>query len=150
MSLAEIAIPLAVFALGNVAGTLLGGQIADRVRDRLMTFAAAMALSGVAALFLFMWHPGPAVSVALGFVYVLLNALGRPSFMAALAAVPEDVRGTVLGLNGTSASIGWIGAAGLGAAMIGWAGFDGFGPLAAALALLGAVGALLSRRTAAS
>ena len=150
MSLAEIAIPLAVFALGNVAGTLLGGQIADRVRDRLMTFAAAMALSGVAALFLFMWHPGPAVSVALGFVYVLLNALGRPSFMAALAAVPEEVRGTVLGLNGTSASLGWIGAAALGAAMISWGGFDGFGPLAAALALLGAIGALLSKRTAAA
>ena len=150
LSLAELAIPLAVFALGNVAGTILGGQIADRVRDRLMTFAVAMGLSAIAALFLFMWHPGPAVSVALGFVYVLLNALGRPSFMAALAAVPEDVRGTVLGLNGTSASIGWIGAAGLGAAMIGWAGFDGFGPLAATLALLGAIGALLSRRTSLS
>ena len=150
LSLAEIAIPLAVFALGNVGGTILGGQLADRVRDRLMTFAVAMALSGVAALFLFIWHPGPATSVALGFVYVLLNALGRPSFMAALAAVPEEVRGTVLGLNGTSASLGWIGAAALGAAMISWGGFDGFGPLAAALALLGAIGALLSKRTAAA
>ncbi len=150
LSLADLAIPLAVFALGNVAGTILGGQLADRLRDRLMTFAVAMALSGIAALVLFMWHPGPAASVALGFVYVLLNALGRPSFMAALAAVPEDVRGTVLGLNGTSASVGWIGAAGLGAAMIGWVGFEGFGPLAATLALLGAIGALISRRTAAS
>jgi MFS transporter, DHA1 family, inner membrane transport protein len=146
MSLAEIAIPLAVFALGNVAGTILGGQIADRVRDRLMTFAVAMALSGIAALVLFLWHPGPAISVALGFVYVLLNALGRPSFMAALATVPESVRGTVFGLNGTSASVGWIGAAGLGAAMIGSVGFEGFGPLGAALALLGAAGALWCRR----
>jgi predicted MFS family arabinose efflux permease len=146
LSLIEVAIPLAVFAIGNVAGTLLGGQLADRVRDRLLTFAVAMALSAVAALVLFLWHPSPEVSVALGFVYVLLNALGRPSYMAALAAVPEDVRGTVLGLNGTSASIGWIGAAALGAAMIGWAGFEGFGPLAALLALAGTTGALLSRR----
>lgn len=150
MSLAEIAIPLAVFALGNVAGTILGGQLADRLRDRLVTFAVAMALSGIAALVLFMWHPGPAISVALGFVYVLLNALGRPSFMAALAAVPESVRGTVLGLNGTSASVGWIGAAGLGAAMIGSGGFEGFGPLGAALALLGAAGALWCRRNTAA
>jgi DHA1 family inner membrane transport protein len=97
-----------------------------------------------------MWHPGPAVSVALGYTYVLLNALGRPSFMAALAAVPEAVRGTVLGLNGTSASIGWIGAAGLGAAMIGSGGFEGFGPLGAALALLGAAGALWCRRNTAA
>lgn len=146
MGLLELAIPLAVFALGNVAGTVLGGQLADRVGDRLLTFAIAMALSGGAALLLFMWHPGPVVSVAVGFVYVLLNALGRPSFMAALAAVPEDVRGTVMGLNGTSASVGWIGAAALGAAMIGSVGFEGFGPLAAVLALLGAAGALLSRR----
>ena len=146
MSLLELAIPLAVFALGNVAGTVLGGQLADRLRDRLLTFAVAMALSGAAALVLFLWHPGPVVSVAVGFVYVLLNAIGRPSFMAALAAVPEDVRGTVMGLNGTSASVGWIGAAALGAAMIGSVGFEGFGPLAAALALLGALGALMSRR----
>ena len=103
-----------MFALGNVAGTILGGQLADRLRDRLLTFAVAMALSGAAALVLFLWHPSLAISVALGFVYVLLNALGRPSYMAALAAVPEDVRGTVLGLNGTSASVGWIGAAGAG------------------------------------
>ncbi|MBL0898649.1 MAG: MFS transporter [Reyranella sp.] len=147
MSLLELALPLAVFALGNVAGTVLGGQLADRLRDRLLTFAAAMALSAVAALVLFLWHPGPVVSVAVGFVYVLLNALGRPSFMAALAAVPADVRGTVMGLNGTSASVGWIGAAALGAAMIGSVGFEGFGPLAAVLALLGALGALMSRKS---
>jgi len=146
MSLIELAIPLAVFALGNIAGTILGGQLADRLRDRLLTFAVAMALSAVAALVLFTWHPDPAVTVAVGFVYVLLNALGRPSYMASLASVPEDVRGTVLGLNGTSASVGWIGAAALGAVMIGWGGFEGFGPLIALLALLGAAGALASRR----
>jgi predicted MFS family arabinose efflux permease len=146
LSLVETAIPLAVFAMGNVAGTILGGQLADRVRDRLLTFAVAMALSAGAAIALFMWHPSVAISVALGFVYVLLNALGRPSYMAALAAVPEDVRGTVLGLNGATASVGWIGAAALGAVMIGWVGFEGFGPLAAALALVATGGALLGRR----
>jgi MFS transporter, DHA1 family, inner membrane transport protein len=146
LSLVETAIPLAVFAMGNVAGTILGGQLADRVRDRLLTFAVAMALSAGAAIALFMWHPSVAISVALGFFYVLLNALGRPSYMAALAAVPEDVRGTVLGLNGATASVGWIGAAALGAVMIGWVGFEGFGPLAAALALVATGGALLGRR----
>ncbi|MEA2853772.1 MAG: transporter, family, inner rane transport protein, partial [Rhodospirillaceae bacterium] len=146
LSLVATAIPLAVFALGNIAGTVLGGQLADRLRDRMLTFALAMALSGGAALALFLWHPRAEISVALGFVYVLLNALGRPSYMASLAAVPEDVRGTVLGLNGTSASVGWIGAAALGAVMIGWVGFEGFGPLAASLAFAATAGALLSRR----
>lgn len=148
LSLAATAVPLVVFALGNVLGTILGGQLADRLRDRLLTFAVAMALSGLAALALFMWHPSPAVSAALGFVYVMLNALGRPSYMASLASVPEQVRGTVLGLNGTSSSLGWICAAGLGAVMISTVGFEGFGPLAAALALLGTIGALFCRRLA--
>jgi DHA1 family inner membrane transport protein len=150
LSLAATAIPLAVFALGNVLGTILGGQLADRLHDRLRTFAFTMALSGVAALGLFMWHPAPAISVALGFVYVMLNALGRPSYMAALASGPEQMRGTVLGLNGTSASLGWIGAAGLGAAMISTVGFEGFGPLGAVLGLAGTGGALLCRRLASS
>jgi DHA1 family inner membrane transport protein len=146
LSLVETAIPLAVFALGNVGGTILGGQLADRLRDRLRVFAVAIALSGGVALVLFLWHPSPAVSVALGFLYVMLNAIGRPSYMTSLAAVPDEVRGTVLGLNGSSASVGWIGAAALGAGMIGTVGFEGFGPLAAVLSLAGSAGALLSRR----
>ncbi len=146
LSLAALAAPLAIFALGNVLGTVLGGHLADRRRDRLGNFAITLLLSAVAALALFLWHPAPWVSVALGFVYVLFNALGRPSFMAALASVPEQVRGTVLGLNGAAASVGWIAAAALGAVMIASLGFEGFGPLAALLAVLGAGGALLCRK----
>jgi len=135
LTLAELALPLAVFASGNILGTGIGGQLADRLRNRLRTFAVAMALSGGAAIVLFGWHPGLVTSVALAFVYVLLNALGRPSLMAALAEVPEQIRGTVMGLNGTSASIGWIGAAALGGWMYAGFGFEGFGPLTAILAL---------------
>ena len=145
-TLAGLALPLAIVALGNIAGTVLGGQLADRLRDRLLTFAVAMALSAGAALALFLWHPAPWISVGLGVVYSLLNALGRPSYMAALANVPEEVRGTVLGLNGATASVGWIGAAALGALMISTVGFEGFGPLAALLGLLGAAGAMISRK----
>ncbi len=147
LSLVELALPLAVFAIGNVVGTVVGGYLADRRRDRLMTFAVAMVATGVAALVLFLWHPDPVTSVALGFVYVMLNALGRPSLMASLAAVPESVRGTVMGLNGAAASVGWVGAAALGGAIIGAGSFDGFGPFGAVLALLGALGALWCRRT---
>ncbi len=146
LSLAGVAVPLAIVALGNIAGTVLGGQLADRLRDRLRTFAIAMALSGVSALALFLWHPEPWISVALGFLYTLLNALGRQSYMAALANVPNEVRGTILGLNGATASVGWVGAAALGAVMIGTVGFEGFGPLALLLGVLGAWGAMVNRR----
>ena len=114
LSLGQVALPLALFALGNIVGTIIGGQLADRLRDRMLTFAAAMAASGLVALALFGWQAGLVPTVALGFLYVFVNAIARPSLMAAMANVPDEVRGTVLGLNVTSASFGWLGAASLG------------------------------------
>lgn len=74
---------------------------------------------------------------------MLINALARPSLMASLASVPEEVRGTVLGFNVTSASFGWLGAAALGGWMLAQEGFWGFGPLACGIGLLGAALALI-------
>jgi MFS transporter, DHA1 family, inner membrane transport protein len=136
LTLVQLAIPLLVFAVGNVVGTILGGQLADRLYDRLLTFALAMAASGFSALALFVWHPSLVVSIVLGFIYVFLNAVGRPSLMASYASVPEQARNTVMGLTGTAASVGWMGAAGLGGVMISLGGFDGFGPLGLVLGLI--------------
>jgi MFS transporter, DHA1 family, inner membrane transport protein len=146
LSLDAVALPLAVFALGNILGTLLGGQLADRMANRLGIFAAAMFASGVAALALFGWRGDLITSIALGFTYVFFNAIARPSLMASLSNVPEHVRGTVMGMNVTSNSIGWMGAAGLGGWMIGTFGFAGFGPLAASVAVIGSALALIGRR----
>jgi DHA1 family inner membrane transport protein len=146
LSLEEVALPLGVFAIGNILGTLLGGQLAARLQNRLVIFAAAMLASGSAALALFGWQVDVQTSVALGFGYVFFNAIARPSLMASLSDVPEHVRGTVMGMNVTSNSIGWLGAAGLGGWMIGSFGFAGFGPLAAAVAMIGAGLALIRRR----
>ena len=132
--------------MGNILGTLLGGQLADRLTNRLAIFAAAMLTSAVAAVALFGWQIDLATSVALGFSYVFFNAIARPSLMASLSDVPDHVRGTVMGLNVTCSSIGWLGAAGLGGWMIGTYGFAGFGPLAAAVAVIGACLALMRRR----
>jgi predicted MFS family arabinose efflux permease len=143
LSLSGVVIPLAVFALGSILGTILGGQLADRLPNRLLTFASAMFGSAVIALPLFGWTAGLVGSVALAFGYVFVNAIARPSLMAALANVPDEVRGTVLGLNVTSASFGWLGAASLGGWMMAQYGFAGFGPLAAGVAVLGAALALV-------
>src|SRR5690606_7851679 len=93
---AGVAIPLAIMALGNILGTVLGGQAADRLPDRSRTFALAMVASGGAAMLLFGWTPGLTGTTALGFAYATFGAMSRPSLMAALANVPEEVRGTVL------------------------------------------------------
>ncbi|WP_137125646.1 MFS transporter [Roseomonas sp. HF4] len=142
---AGVAIPLAVMASGNILGTVVGGQLADRLPNRLRTYAAAMLGSAVVALALYGWTPGLVVTVALGFAYVFVNAISRPCLMAALANVPEEVRGTVLGLNVTSASFGWLGAATIGGWVMAGVGFHGFGPLAAGAAVIGAVLALAGR-----
>ena len=146
VALDAVALPLAVFALGNIIGTLLGGHLADRMTDRLGIFAAAMFASGAAALALFGWRSDVQTSVALGFGYVFFNAIARPSLMASLTDVPEHVRGTVMGLNVACNSIGWLGAAALGGWMIGGFGFGGFGPLAAVVAAIGGSLALSGRR----
>jgi predicted MFS family arabinose efflux permease len=146
LSLAGVVVPLATFAIGNILGTILGGQLADRLPDREHSFAAAMLGAALLALPLFGWTPGVAGSVALGFAYVFVNAIARPSLMAALANVPDAVRGTVLGLNVTSASFGWLGAATFGGWMLAELGFAGFGPLAAGFGILGGLLALWGRR----
>jgi predicted MFS family arabinose efflux permease len=132
-----VALPLAIFAAGNIIGTILGGQLADRIPNRLALFATGMFASAVIALALFGWQTSVQMSVALGFVYVFFNAIARPSLMASLGSVPEHIRGTVMGMNVTCSSLGWLGAAGLGGWMIGSVGFAGFGPLAAVVATLG-------------
>ena len=145
LALEAVALPLAVFALGNIVGTVLGGQLADRFANRQRTFALAMFSSGIAALALFGWRGDLTHAVALGFAYVFCNAIARPSLMASLTEVPEHVRGTVMGLNVTANSMGWIGAAGLGGWMLAGWGFTGFGPLTAVVALAGGALALVRR-----
>jgi predicted MFS family arabinose efflux permease len=145
VSLDAVALPLAIFASGNILGTILGGQLADKLPHRLMIYAIAMLSSGAASLGLFGWRGGVEISVGMGFLYVFLNALARPAMMAALAQVPAHIRGTVMGWNVTCSSIGWMGAAGLGGWMLGVRGFAGFGPLTAVVAVIGAGLALFRR-----
>lgn len=145
LSLAGVAAPLATFAVGSILGTILGGQLADRLPNRLNIFAVAMFGSALLALPLYAWTPGLPGTLALAFGYVLVNAVARPSLMAALANVPDEVRGTVLGLNVTSASFGWLGAATFGGWMLAQHGFAGFGPLAAAVGVLGGLLACVGR-----
>ena len=59
-----MALPLAGFAMGNILGTLLGGQLADRLPNRRAIFAAAMLASAVAAIALFGWQDDLATAVA--------------------------------------------------------------------------------------
>lgn len=138
VSLAQLAVALALIALGNLVGNVLGSQLADRLPARPLVFAAASVATGLLALPLLGWQPGVGISIALGFAYALANALGRPALMAALSEVPGEVRGAILGLNITTASLGWLGATTFGGWLITRHGFGSLGLFGAATALAGA------------
>jgi predicted MFS family arabinose efflux permease len=142
----SLAIALALVALGNLAGNVLGGGLADRAVARPLVFAVTSIATGALGLPLMLWHPGVALSVALGFAYSLANAAGRPSLMAALSEVPAEVRGAILGFNITMSSIGWLSAAALGGWLVGRHGFASLGILTAAAAVAGATLAAIAWR----
>lgn len=139
MPIETVALPLAGFAAGNIAGTFIGGQVADRLPYRRLNFAIAMVLAGAIALPWFLWQPAKSVTIVLGIAFAFLNALGRPSLLAAMADVPADVRGVVMGLNSSVASIGWLTAALAGGWVYAEMGFESFGPLMAIMCLLGSL-----------
>ena len=134
----SVALPLVGFALGNIVGTILGGQAADRFSRRRIIFAVALCIAGCVALPWFLWQPSLEITVALGVVFALFNALARPSLLAAIADVPEEVRGVVMGMNNSIASIGWLTAALVGGWFYTGVGFGSFGPFMAVMCFVAA------------
>ncbi|MGB7180973.1 MAG: MFS transporter [Burkholderiaceae bacterium] len=138
LQLAQLAAPLFGFALGNIIGTIVGGQVADRLPNRRVSFALAMLISGAFAIAWFGWQPGLVNTVWLGIGFSFFNAVGRPPLIAAMADVPPNVRGVIMGLNSSIASIGWLSAAMLGGWLYAGPGFDAFGPLMLVMCLFAA------------
>ncbi len=147
LGLGELAVPLAVMAAGNLLGNSVGGRLADRfVREH--CFAGASLATAVLALALFAWDPGLVACVAIAFVYTFVNAAGRPAVVAVLSEVPPEIRGAMLGLNITCASVGWITAAAIGGLLIDVHGVGSLAVPTAAMGLAGAVLAIWARRLA--
>src|SRR5262245_15283046 len=142
----SLALALALAALGNLVGNVLGGGLADRAVARPLVFAVTSLATGALGLPPMLWHPGVAPSVALGFAYSFANAAGRPALIAALSEVPAEVRGAILGFNITMSSIGWLSAAALGGFLVGRYGFESLGVLTAAAAVAGAALATIAWR----
>ena len=105
----------------------------------MLLFAVSLIVTGALVLPLLAWPGTLSASIVLGFGYSFFNALGRPSYVAVLSEVPNEVRGAVLGFNITMASVGWLVAASGGAQVLLWAGFVGLG-IFSALAAFGGVG----------
>ena len=148
VTLAPLALALALVALGTLIGNVLGGRIADRTRSRARVFAVTSVVTALLALPTLMWQPGLVATVAFGFAYSLFNSAGRPALLATLSDVPSQLRGALFGLNVTMASMGWLLAGTVGGALIGTVGFASLGALCAMTALLGAAFAMASEHAA--
>jgi MFS transporter, DHA1 family, inner membrane transport protein len=129
LDIAAVVWPLFSFAVGNVIGTIAGGQLGDRFKYRRVAFGASLSVAGCFAAVWFMWTPDLVVTAALGVGFSFFNALSRPPLMSAMADVPAEVRGAIMGLNSSVASIGWLTAALVGGWLYTGIGFNSFGPI---------------------
>jgi predicted MFS family arabinose efflux permease len=148
LDLGALTLPLGLMAAGNLVGNWIGAFIADNFPDRERSFALSSLGTAVLAVAVFGWDPGLAGSVAAGFLYALVNAIGRPALMAVLGQAPAETRGALLGFNITCASVGWITAAAVGGVLIEAHGPGSLALPTAAIALLGAWLATRARRLA--
>lgn len=139
MPIQAVALPLAGFAVGNIIGTIAGGQLADRFPYRRVSFAVTITIAGCIAVPWFLWRPGAGITISLGILFAFFNALSRPSLLAAMADVPAEVRGAVMGLNSSIASIGWLAAALVGGWLYASVGFGGFSLLMVCMCLTAAL-----------
>jgi DHA1 family inner membrane transport protein len=138
----HLALGLAVVAVGNLVGNLLGAHLSDRLPAPQVLLAFSLIAAGVMALPVLSWAPAVPLSIALGFIYTLVNATGRPALLTVLSEVSAEGRGAVMGLNITFSSFGWIGATALGGVVLGFAGFGGLAILTLVFGLVGGVLAL--------
>ena len=135
LTLESTALPLLIYAVGLVLGTLLGGQFADRFVNRRLVMVLALMICGAIGLVWFLRHTAAHITVGISFCYALSLGTLRPLITAELAKVPETIRGTVMGLNGTLGTVGLLAAIFLGGWVYALTGFKGFGPVIALVTL---------------
>lgn len=145
LTLAQLPLPLMLVAGFNFLGNLLGGRITDRVANRSLLYAGAALATGAAAVALFVPHWGLPGAVAVACAFMLVNGASRPPLFALLGGVPPQVRATVLGINISCASVGWMSSALLGGLLVASEAWAAMGSLAAALSLAGATLAWFGR-----
>ncbi|MDD9904402.1 MAG: MFS transporter [Rhodospirillaceae bacterium] len=112
LQIVEVALPVAIVALGGTIAPLLGGKIGQG-RKRHATTAALLLTAIVPGLGIFLLTPGPWISVALASFFLFLMVPVTTVLMIVIAEAGGAYRGS---LNGVISCTNWGGTA-LGAAI---------------------------------
>ena len=144
LGLGEVAPVLSVIAAGTLLGSLFGGRLADRGRQRAQ-YAVLLTVTALMAYPMFGTVPGLVMTGALAATYGITDSLARPAWMWMITRVPGDRRGATTGFAATSNQVGIVLGATIGGIMIGLGSFAFVGIFAALASLASAASCALSQ-----
>ncbi|MCL4369698.1 MAG: MFS transporter [Chloroflexi bacterium] len=139
LSVADMAPVLLVLAIGNLLGALGGGPFADRFPRYAGSALLALTtgLLGLAVMFLTsnLW-----LSIGLAAAYRAVHYAYRPVYTCIISQASAHLRGTVLGLNGTSNNVGTSAGSALGGVVLSLLGYPPLGIAAFVISLVPSIG----------
>ena len=137
MDTGDTALPLSLAGLGVIAGSLVGGRVANR-SDRASVLAYTFLGGGLAAALAFMSPFSPWLTVILAFAVSGLLLLSWPVAAVMLTDLAGDSRATATGLFAVSNQMGVLGGASLGGVMLSFGQFPLVGIFCLVMATLAA------------
>jgi DHA1 family inner membrane transport protein len=128
ISVGAVALPLAFVGIGTVAGSYIGGPVADRA-DRMLLVAGSAIAGGLAALALFSIDFPVWIVVVISTLSIALLSIPWTVLINVCTEVSGQSRATGIGLLGVSNQTGAVGGAALGGILLSASGFPGIGYL---------------------
>lgn len=105
LKIGQVAPFLSLMAIGQFAGTMLGGQLADRL-SKLKVCIISIAVCGVTGLALFLYPNYMWLSILLGSLFRGIYALNRPVYFTLMISISPKARGTIMGFSAMSIQLG--------------------------------------------
>jgi DHA1 family putative efflux transporter-like MFS transporter len=105
LNIEQVAPLISLIAIGQFAGALIGGQLADRF-NRTVICTITQTATGLIALVLMLYTQHIWLTVLLGALLKFTFGSNRPTFYALIVSISEHERGTVTGISDTSTHLG--------------------------------------------
>ena len=135
LTLAGVALPVALISLGATPAGILGGLVADRPGPLLRAGLIVLLGSGI-ALAMFTLTPVLWVSILLGILLNIALQLPSPLTLNMIMEGSKESRGTMTGVFGLSTQLGIVSGAAAGGLALGFVGFVGLGYMSLAVCLV--------------